>query len=121
MNLFRVLLALSFLFWGSAPLIQTVNAAEAPAEREQVSPQRQKTGAGVSAGAAAGQSFGRKKGFFSQEVILGGIALAAVAAVAIEVSSSGNRATEGGGAGTGTSTTPSTTTSTTTSSGTSGN
>ncbi len=115
MNFFRVLLALSFLFWGSAPLIQTVNAAEAPADREQVSPQRQKTGAGVSAGAAAGQSFGRKKGFFSQEVILGGIALAAVAAVAIEVSSSGNRATEGGGTGT------STTSSTTTSSGTSGN
>lgn len=115
MNLFRVLLALSFLFWGSAPLIQTVNAAEAPAEREQVSPQRQKTGAGVSAGAAAGQSYGRKKGFFSQGVILGGIALAAVAAVAIEVSSSGNRATEGGLTGT------STTSSTTTSSGTSGN
>ena len=105
MSVLRVLTIISVIFAGL--LLQTpASWAEESAEKAQISsPQRQMTGTGTPAGAAAGQTAG-KKGFFSRELILGAIALAALAAVALEASTDSDKAP---GPGT---TTPTTTTAT---------
>lgn len=51
---------------------------------QQISPQRAMTGTGKSAGAAAGQSTGNKRGFLNTTVIIGVVVAAATVAVALK-------------------------------------
>ncbi len=106
----RILAVFTLLFAYSLPQVPASWAEEAAAKTQIASPQRQMTGTGKTAGAAAGQTVG-KKGFFSRELILGMIALAALAAVALEVSSDNDKVP---GPGT---VSPTTTTTTTSSNG----
>lgn len=80
-NFLAIALAASFLFTPSAV---SVGGEERQSE---VSPQRVLTGTGESAGAAAGQTRREGKGFFSTNLIIGGVVAAATIAVAIEASS----------------------------------
>lgn len=51
---------------------------------QQISPQRAMTGTGKSAGAAAGQSTGNKRGFLNTTVIIGVVIAGATVAVALK-------------------------------------
>ena len=95
MSVIRVLTIISVMFAGLLPQASAAWAAEESADTQISSPQRQMTGTGKKAGAAAGQTIG-KKGFFSRELILGAIALAALAAIALEVSSDNDKAPDVG-------------------------
>ena len=103
----RFLTVFALLFAYGLPQVPASWAEEATAKTQVASPQRQMTGTGKTAGAAAGQTAG-KKGFFSRELILGALALAALAAVALEVSSDNDKVP---GPGTTSPTTTATTTS----------
>lgn len=83
MSYVRILAVFSLLFAYSLPQVPASWGEEANAKTQVVSPQRQMTGTGKTAGAAAGQTAG-KKGFFGRGLILGAIAVAALAAVALE-------------------------------------
>lgn len=79
-----VALAASFLFTPSAVSVGGEDHQSEP------SPQRALTGTGESAGAAAGQTLGNKKGFFNTSLIIGGVVAAATIAVALEASGGSN-------------------------------
>ncbi len=111
MTSLRILAVFTFLFAYSLQQVPASWAEEATAKTQVASPQRQMTGTGMAAGAAAGQTVG-KKGFFSRELILGAIALAALAAIALETASDSDKVP---GPGSTSPTTSPTTTSTTTS------
>lgn len=104
----RILAVFTVLFAYGLPQVPVSWAEEATAKTQVASPQRQMTGTGKTAGAAAGQTVG-KKGFFSRDLILGAIALAALATVALEVLSDSDKVP---GPGTSSPTTTTTTTST---------
>ena len=110
MSVIRVLTIISVIFAGLVPQVSASWAAEESANTQISSPQRQMTGTGKTAGVAAGQTIG-KRGFFSRQLILGAIALAALAAIALEVSTDNDKAPDLGLPPTTTTTTTTTTSS----------
>lgn len=104
MNGLRILAVFTVLFAYGLPQVPALWAQEATAKTQVASPQRQMTGTGKTAGAAAGQTVG-EKGFFGRGLILGALAVAALAAVALEVATDNDKVPGPGSTSTTTTTT----------------